>query len=73
MNIFYVYAYIRSIDTATAKSGTPYYIGKGKDNRAYLQHKKSDHTGVSTPHDTTKIVMLETQLSEIGSLAIERR
>ncbi len=73
MNIFYVYAYIRSVDTATAKSGTPYYIGKGKDNRAYLQHKKSNHTSVSTPHDTTKIVMLETELSEIGSLAIERR
>lgn len=72
-HIFYVYAYIRSVDTAIAKSGTPYYIGKGRDNRAYLQHKKSNHIGVSTPRDKTKIVMLETNLSEIGALAIERR
>lgn len=27
-NIYYVYAYIRSKDSETARAGTPYYIGK---------------------------------------------
>ena len=73
MNIYYIYAYIRSKDSNTAPAGTPYYIGKGKDNRAFYQHKKSDHTGVSTPSDRSKIIILETNLTEIGAFALERR
>lgn len=68
MNIYYVYAYIRSKDSDTAKAGTPYYIGKGKGRRAYRKH-----TNISVPKDITKIVILETNLSEIGALALERR
>ena len=59
---FYVYAYLRKSDL------TPYYIGKGAGNRAL----SSDHN-VSVPKDKTKIVILEYHLSEIGSLALERR
>lgn len=60
--IYYVYAYINS------KTGVPYYIGKGKGKRAFTKRP-----GISTPKDQTKIIMCETGLSEIGSLALERR
>lgn len=61
-NIFYTYAYLRK------SNNTPYYIGKGKDRRAY---EKSHN--VSVPKDKSRIVFLETNLSEIGALALERR
>lgn len=71
-NIYYVYAYIRSKDSATAKAGTPYYIGKGSGYRYISQHRKNGK-GVHVPVDRKFIVILESNLSEIGALAIERR
>lgn len=62
MFIYYVYAYVRKSD------GTPYYIGKGKNGRAYQPHRWA-----KTPKDRSKIVFLETNLSETGALALERR
>jgi len=59
---YYVYAYLRKSDN------TPYYIGKGQTDRAY----KGRHR-VSIPKDKTKIVILESNLSEVGALALERR
>jgi hypothetical protein len=66
---YYVYAYIRSKDSITAKAGTPYYIGKGSNNRAYVKH----YNKIPLPKDKSLIILLETNLSEIGALAIERR
>lgn len=67
--IYYVYAYIRSKDSETAKAGTPYYIGKGKGKRAFGKHSKN----APVPKDISKIIFLETNLSELGAFAIERR
>lgn len=65
--IYYVYAYLRSKDSETAKAGTPYYIGKGKDSRAYAKHR------VSVPSNKENIVFLEKNLTEVGAIALERR
>ena len=69
---FYVYAYVRSKDSAAGKVGTPYYIGKGYGNRAYSPHKKKFGANL-TPKTTENIIILESGLSEVGAFALERR
>jgi len=59
---FYVYTYLR-------QDNTPYYIGKGYNVRAWNTHDK----GIHPPKDKTKIIIIESNLTDIGSLAIERR
>ncbi len=60
-NTYYVYAYLR-------KDGTPYYIGKGHDDR----YKQKSHK-VKIPTDPSRIVIMENGLTNIGALALERR
>lgn len=69
MNTYYVYAYLRNKDSKTSKAGTPYYIGKGAGYRAWAKHQHR----VPVPKNTNYIVLLETNLTEIGALALERR
>jgi len=57
---FYVYAYLR-------KDGTPYYIGKGSNYRAWTKHK-----GIPVPQEKSRIIIMEYNLTNIGSLALER-
>lgn len=66
--IYYTYAYLRSKNSATAKAGTPYYIGKGKETRAW-----DDHGHIPVPKDKSLIILLETGLTELGAFFLERR
>lgn len=69
MTIYYVYAYLR-------KDGSPYYIGKGSGDRAWVQHRiKSTNgylKGIHLP-PIDRIVILESNLTAVGAFAIERR
>lgn len=60
--MFYVYAYLR-------ENGTPYYIGKGKNKRAWVKNRNE----INPPNDKSKIIIIEKNLSEIGAFALERR
>ena len=59
---FYVYAYLR-------EDGSPYYIGKGKDLRAWTKGKGE----IRPPKDLNRVIMVERNLTDIGALALERR
>lgn len=56
-----MYAYIRK------SNNTPYYIGKGNGTRAWGKHH------FKIPLSNSQIIILESGLTEIGALALERR
>jgi hypothetical protein len=65
VNGFYTYAYLR-------KDGTPYYIGKGQEYRAWMNHRVNNK-GVHTPKNVSCVIIMEQNLSEVGAFALERR
>ena len=58
--IYYTYAFLR-------EDRTPYYIGKGKGNRAYRRRNK----GIKPPKDKSKILILKQNLTEEESFRHE--
>ena len=50
---YYTYAYLR-------EDRTPYYIGKGKDSRAYVKSRKN----IRPPRDISRIIFLKQNLTE---------
>lgn len=64
--MYYVYAYIRNKDSATAKAGTPYYIGKGTGRRAYQKHGK-----MPVPKDKSNIIFIKKDIEEYEAISLE--
>ena len=60
MKNYYVYEYLR-------EDGTPYYIGKGKGNRAYLNGRS-----IPKPPQFDRIHLIKENLTEEEAFALER-
>ena len=63
--IYYVYKYLR-------EDGSPYYIGKGKDRRAYQPHKRSNGADI-TPKDNSRIEIIQQNLTEEQAFSLEEK
>ncbi len=60
--IYIFYAYLR-------EDGTPYYIGKGKDKRAFYKNRNE----IKPPRDLSRVIIVEHNLTEVGAFALERK
>ncbi len=63
---FYVYAYLRQRNSPIGNVGTPYYIGKGKDDRAWEWHRKTP-----VPKDISRIIIVGHNLTEEEAFTLE--
>lgn len=64
MEHYYVYQYVR-------EDGTPYYIGKGKADRAWVPHKRSNGADIR-PSDSSRIIILKDNLLEQQAFDLEK-
>ena len=60
-NTYYVYQYLR-------EDGTPYYIGKGKNRRAWVKQR-----AIPLPTDLTNIQILKENLTESEAFELESK
>jgi len=67
-SLYYVYAYLRSVDSDVSNAGTPYYIGKGKGGRAYKKRQP-----ISLPKDKKNIILLHENLTEAEAFELEKK
>lgn len=63
---FYVYAFLRSVDSIVAPKFTPYYIGKGKGNRAFSRRRV-----IARPRNEEYIVFIQENLTEAEAYRLE--
>jgi hypothetical protein len=61
---FYVYTYIRSDDSITAKAGSPYYVGKGIGKRAFKYRNFK-------PKDLSLIHIVSENMNETDAFQVE--
>ena len=68
MDNFYVYQYLREVDSANGAAGTPYYIGKGRG-------KRKTSTSRTTPKPTNPkcITLVAENLSEAKAFELEKK
>jgi hypothetical protein len=62
---FYVYKYLRSIATKNGALNTPYYVGKGQNNRAYAKGR------LFKPNNTSFIEIVCTSMNDADALQLE--
>jgi hypothetical protein len=65
---FYVYVFLRSTDSLAGPKYSPYYVGKGKGNRAYSCQRR----GAPRPKDSNFIAFIEEGLTEAQAFALEK-
>lgn len=58
---FYVYMYLR-------EDLSPYYIGKGKGDRAWIKHSNE----IKPPKDKSRVIITHYNLTEVGTFILER-
>lgn len=66
-NIYYVYMYIRAVDSINGEAGTPYYVGKGSNKRAF-----DKHDNVKVPKDKRRIIIVKSNMPEKSAYSLEK-